>query len=160
MNMNIEGLNGDNRFLHFSLGEEYFAIPLLTVREVIGVPDVTPIPYMPAYFLGMMNLRGQVISVIDLRMRLGIKPKKEGAEQAVVILDLQGISVGVVVDAVNHVLSVEEGMMSGPPDVEGGKSSTYVRGVIKQNEKLSLWIDMSDLLKVEDLKKARMAKAA
>ncbi len=76
----------ENRFLCFSLGNEHYAIPLLTVKEVIAPPETTPVPQTPAYFKGIMNLRGQVISVIDLRTKLGIKPL-QSAENAVIICD-------------------------------------------------------------------------
>lgn len=87
------------RYLTFRLAQEFFAIPLLQVKEVIAMPEVTPVPQTPPHFIGIMNLRGQVITVLDLRLKLGIKPQK-GAETAVVIRDLADVSVGVVVDSV------------------------------------------------------------
>src|SRR5688500_4394511 len=100
-------MNSSNRYICFSLGDENFAIPLLAVREVIGVPEVTPIPQTPAYFLGIMNLRGLVISVMDLRTKLGIKPKG-GTEETVMILDLGNFNLGVLVDQVTQVVEVDE----------------------------------------------------
>ena len=73
---NASALAGQ-RYLSFSLGSEDYAIPLLSVKEVIAVPEITPIPFTPSHFLGIMNLRGQVISIIDLRSKLGIKTKRE-----------------------------------------------------------------------------------
>ena len=96
-----------SRFLSFSLGAEEFAIPLLAVREVIAVPDLTPVPFTPAHVLGIMNLRGQVISVLDLRKKLEINPR-ENAEIAVIICDLGSLSLGILVDAVNSVLAPKE----------------------------------------------------
>jgi purine-binding chemotaxis protein CheW len=86
-----------NRYLSFSLGTEEYAIPLLAVKEVIAMPEFTSVPYTPSHFLGIMNLRGQVISVMDLRKKLGIKPGST-AETAVIICDLSPLCIGVVVD--------------------------------------------------------------
>ena len=91
MSSNTKGKTGGERFLCFSLGAEEYAIPLLVVREVIAMPEYTPVPYTPPYFLGIMNLRGQVISVMDLRQKLGLKPRSD-AETTVIICDLNGIS--------------------------------------------------------------------
>lgn len=95
-----------NRYLNFSLGEEEFAIPLLSVKEVIAVPETTPIPHTPPHFLGIMNLRGQVISVIDLRKKFSINTKNT-EETSVIILDLKNHFLGVVVDSVTSVLAIK-----------------------------------------------------
>ena len=86
MSMDTNHKSGMNkeRFLCFSLGVEEYAIPLLEVREVIAMPEYTPVPYTPPYFLGIMNLRGQVISVMDLRQKLGVTARGD-AETTVII---------------------------------------------------------------------------
>ena len=94
------------RYLCFSLGEETFAIPLLSVREVIAVPEITRVPQTPAHFMGIMNLRGQVISILDLRTKMGIKVQKT-SETPVIICDLSPLCVGVVVDSIQAVLNAE-----------------------------------------------------
>src|SRR5689334_6329228 len=90
--------NSDLRYLAFSLCKEQYAIPLLQVKEVIGLTDTTPVPYMPNYFKGIMNLRGQIISVIDLRLKFRMTNVETGKQTAVVILDLGPLSIGIVVD--------------------------------------------------------------
>ena len=106
-----------DRYLSFNLGVEEYAVPLLAVREVIAMPEYTPVPYTPPYFLGIMNLRGQVISIMDLRQKLGVKPLQQ-AETTVIICDLGGASIGVVVDSVNTVLSPKaEEICISPPRV-------------------------------------------
>jgi purine-binding chemotaxis protein CheW len=97
----LKQINGDvNRFIEFSLGGEDYAIPLLMVREVISVPDTTPIPKAPVHFLGIMNLRGQVISIVDLRKKLKVDSRKD-KEEAVIIVDIGSMNIGVVVDSIN-----------------------------------------------------------
>jgi purine-binding chemotaxis protein CheW len=137
------------RYLSFSLGNEEYAIPLLSVREVIAMPEVTPIPYTPSYFLGIMNLRGQVISIMDLRSKLGIKAGA-AAETSVIICDLNSLSIGVVVDSINCVLSPTEGEVSPKPELQSSKSSDFITGVYRKDKKLVLFLDVAKTLSVED----------
>lgn len=144
------------RFLAFSLGQEEFAIPLLAVKEVIAMPDFTPIPQTPSHFLGIVNLRGQVISVIDLRTKFGIKADTT-AESAVIICDLHPICIGVVVNAVNSVLSLAEEDINPRPEIESTKKTDHITGVTKQGSKLVLLIDIAKSLDVADLAAMKQA---
>ena len=151
------------RYLCFDLGSREFAIPLLSAKEVIGVPDVTAVPQSPAHFLGIMNLRGNVISVMDLRVKLGVKPNATGAnENTVIILDLGDYNLGVVVDRVNSVQTVDKEHVSDPPVVETATKSEYITGVFRKEEKLILMLDISRALSVEDRSviKPKSVKAA
>lgn len=130
-----------NRFLAFSLNQEEYAIPLLTVKEVIAMPEVTPTPHSPPYFLGMMNLRGQVISVVDLRLKFGMKPL-DSDEKSVVILDLGDTSIGVVVNSVNSVLSPKGDELTDPPEIESTKNSHFITGVYRNDKQLVLILDI------------------
>jgi purine-binding chemotaxis protein CheW len=137
------------RFLSFSLGTEEYAVPLLAVREVIALPEYTPVPYTPSYFLGIMNLRGQVISIMDLRQKLGIKPGVD-TETAVIICDLNGASIGVVVDSVNTVLNPETADLSEKPEIQSNRPTDYITGVYRKDKKLILFLDLSRSLSLED----------
>jgi len=137
------------RYLRFSLGEEEFAIPLLRVREVIAVPDVTPIPQSPNYFLGVINLRGQVITVVDLRTKLGIKPLNS-SEMAVVICDLGSISLGVVVDSINSVVTPRAEDISERPELKNQKASEYITSVYRHEKGMVLLLDITRLFSFED----------
>jgi purine-binding chemotaxis protein CheW len=138
-----------NRYLSFSLGVEEYAIPLLAVREVIAMPEYTPVPYTQPYFLGIMNLRGQVISVMDLRGKLGIKPKAD-AETAVIICDLNGMAIGVVVDSVNSVLNPHPDEVSDKPEIQSNRPTDYITGVYRKENALVLFLDIAKSLSVED----------
>lgn len=137
------------RFLSFSLGSEEYAVPLLAVREVIALPEFTPVPYTPTYFLGIMNLRGQVISIMDLRQKLGIKPGVN-TETAVIICDLNGASIGVVVDSVNTVLNPDSADVSDKPEIQSNRPTDYITGVYRKDKKLILFLDLSRSLSLED----------
>jgi len=138
------------RYLVFALGAENFAIPLLKVREVIAMPEVTPIPQTPAHFLGIMNLRGQVISIVDLRNKLKIKPKEKNSESAVIICDLGALSIGVVVDEVTSVFNIDSKDFQKRPQIESNMKTTYIEGVCQREGKLILLLNISEVLDVND----------
>lgn len=135
-----------NRYLEFNLGDERFAIPLLTVKEVIAVPETTKVPFTPDYYLGVMNLRGQVLSVIDLRRRMGITPKAGSTETAVIITDLGFTHLGVVVDSINRVLAVEGNDFAPPPEIEKNGKTDFVTGCYKSDKHLVLFLDVNKIL--------------
>ena len=139
-----------SRYLSFSLGLEEYAVPLLSVKEVIAIPEITPIPSAPAHFLGVMNLRGQVISIIDLRLKLGIK-LTAGSETAVIICNLETLVIGMVVDSINSVLTPKPEQISTQPEIQNNRKIHYVIGIYQTDKKLILIIDVIKALNLEDI---------
>lgn len=140
------------RYLCFGLGAEEFAVPLLTVREVVAMPETTAMPFMPSYFVGIMNLRGMVISVVDLRSKMQIKPKAD-SENAVVIVEDGGLTVGVVVDSVNSVLNVTEKDFAPnlTDDAAPKGKQSFVTGVCRKEDRLILLLDIVKSLTGDDM---------
>ena len=138
-----------DRYLSFSLGSEGYGIPLLSVKEVIAVPEITPIPFTPAHFLGIMNLRGQVISVIDLRAKLGIKPTAT-SETAVIICNMESLCLGVVVDSINSVIAPTPQEVSERPNVQSSKNTDFITSVYRKDKELILLLDIAKALDFED----------
>lgn len=145
-----------NRYLEFHLGNESYAVELLTVKEVITIPELTPIPKAPTYVSGIMNLRGQVITVIDLRKKLGIIPSKDNSQCGVIIFDLKDRSLGVMVDSIHKVLTINADHIKAIPDGDGTNSDYYL-GVLQHESKLTMWFDPFVLL---DNKSIEMKKVA
>jgi purine-binding chemotaxis protein CheW len=146
-----------SRFIEFSLGKQDYAIPLLMVREVISVPDTTPIPKSPSHFLGIMNLRGQVISVVDLRKKLKIEARKD-LEEAVIIVDIGGMNIGVVVDSINKVLAFSSDEVSEMPDVENQVNTHFIFGVYKKENSLTVLLDIAKVLDLKDMEAISVSK--
>ncbi len=134
-----------DRYLCFSLGAERFAIPLLQVREVIAPPATTPVPQAPAYCVGYMNLRGEIITVLDLRKKFGIKGA-DGPELSVVICRLGNAYVGLTVDSINLVLSPAAADISAKPEGAGGKLAESITGVYREAQGLVLFLDLAAAL--------------
>lgn len=139
------------RFLEFSLGAEDYAIPLLSVREVISVPETTPIPKAPSHFLGIMNLRGQVISVVDMRTKLKIKGRENNAEESVIIVDLDGMNLGIVVDSINKVLAFSLKEINEVPEIETQVNAEYIYGVYRKEDSLTVLLNVAKVLDIKDV---------
>jgi purine-binding chemotaxis protein CheW len=148
-----------DRYLAFSLSQEQYAIPLLQVKEVIGMIPTTSIPQMPAYFKGILNLRGVIISVVDLRSKLQLPKVDPGPETSIIILDLSPLCIGVIVDSVNSVLALTGEELSPPPDIQSNDEA-YVTGVAKKDNRLTLLLDIGSLLSVEDIKALKVQAEA
>jgi purine-binding chemotaxis protein CheW len=146
----------NHSFLRFSLANELFAMPLLLVREVIAYPEITEIPNTPKHFLGIMNLRGQIISIIDLRDKLHIK-NDFTPETTVIICDLVSCTIGIVVDSVDSVLNIQQSEIKQKPDFQGPSATDYITGIVNLDGHLVLLIDISKAL---DLKDKEMASTS
>ena len=158
--MSDEKQSSQGRFLEFTLGGEIYAIPLLLVREVISNPETTGIPQAPSYFEGIMNLRGQIISILDLRKKLKISPAEENKQEAVIILDFQEFRLGVIVDSINKVLKVEGSELKDVPLVQSKLSSEYISAVFERDEGLTIVIDIAKALDVSDIAIIKAKEAA
>ncbi len=145
-----------NKYICFNLGVERYAIPLLTVKEVIRVPELTPIPQTAPHFLGIMNLRGQVISVMDLRKKLTIK-ESGSQETTVMILNFGKNQLGVMVDCVNYVVSISDADISEKPTVSSTQNTDYITGVYRKDSELILILDIAKALSVEELRQIGLA---
>lgn len=155
-NTNVET---SQRYLQFDLGAESYAIPLLNVKEVIPMPETTPLPDCPAYYVGIMNLRGQIISIVDFRKKLKIQPKENLEEEAVIIVEVDGVGIGLVVDSINRVLNVPESQVGEVPEIKFQVNAQYVQGVFKGSDKLTVLLDLENLLNLAEIRGLRQKAA-
>jgi purine-binding chemotaxis protein CheW len=137
------------RYLSFSLGANLYAAPLLGVKEVIALPEIKALPQAPSYFLGVINLRGQIITVIDLQRKLGI-PEDLRNESCVIICDLHPHSVGLLVTAVNQVLNLTSAQIGPRPEGPSVQKQGYITGITKLDDKLVILIDIAACLELAD----------
>lgn len=145
------------RFLEFQLGTEFYVIELLNVREVITPPELTPIPKAPSYVCGLMNLRGVVLTIIDLRKKLAITPMSNQQESAVIIIDLDGRLIGAWVDNICRVIDIKNEFIKNVPDTKNSNLTQYLKGVLQFSDKLALWLDVEKLLNSETIKNIKTA---
>jgi purine-binding chemotaxis protein CheW len=138
------------KYLSFQLSKEEYGIAILKVREIIGMVDVTPLPRTPEYVLGVINLRGRIIPVIDLRLKFGMEAKPVTSETCVVVVDVGGdgetaLRVGCVVDSVSEVVSVSAQQCEPPPRC-GGVSVGMVAGLAKLKERVLILLDIDGIV--------------
>ncbi|OYP39134.1 chemotaxis protein CheW [Rhodopirellula sp. MGV] len=138
-----------NQFLTFTLQDEEFGIEILRVQEIKGLSRITPIPNMPYYIRGVMNLRGTVVPIIDLRAKFAM-PKVDYNQFTVIIVVTIGDKViGLVVDAVSDVLNVAEENIESAPDLGGQADTAFMTGIAKSGERLITLLNMDDLIGAE-----------
>ncbi|WP_283132568.1 chemotaxis protein CheW [Enterovibrio norvegicus] len=138
--------------LIFSLADEQYGIPLSSVKEVIGLVKVTPIPHVPPFFKGLINLRGRIISVIDLRLKLGLEETEyEAKRTSIVISDVNALTIGSIVDDVNEVIGFDEEQIERELEISHSIKRDYIAGVAKAKDNLVLLLDINKVLDPDDL---------
>lgn len=136
----------------FKIGEEEFGVDILRVQEIIRLMPITKVPNAPPFVEGVINLRGKVIPVIDMRKRFGLTAADHNSHTRIKVMDLGEQTVGFVVDAVCEVLRIESSTVEPPPDVVAGVGSEYLRGVGKLENRLLILLDLDKLLSDNDMR--------
>ncbi|MFW7381552.1 MAG: chemotaxis protein CheW [Oligoflexus sp.] len=139
------------KYLCFSLGQEEYALPLLQVKEVIEIPEVSPVPRTPHYYRGIMNLRGLVISIIDLQLKLLKKEITVSPKTAVIILDFQEFYLGIMVNSINRVIDLDDTDIQARPKMESIDSLDYIKGVSQCEKSMILILDVYKALSIDDI---------
>jgi len=145
------------QYLTVNLAHEEYAIDILAVREIRGWTPVTRIPQAPHYVLGVLNLRGTIVPVLDLRLRFGLAREEYSATTVTVIITVAGRHFGVVVDAVSDVLDVQPTDVRPVPDMGTTVDTEYLKGLTSVAERMVLLLDVDKLLQPQD---AQMLEAA
>src|SRR6056297_288944 len=138
------------RFLTFKLGEESFGIEIKYVTEIVGIQPITQIPEVPKYVKGIINLRGKVISVIDVRIKFKKEPVEYDERTCIIVIDIDDISIGLIVDEVSEVATIKDEDIVPPPSYKTGFQNRYIKGVGKSKDGVKLLLDSNKLLTNEE----------
>ncbi len=136
----------------FSIGDEEFGVDILKVQEIIRTMEITKVPRAPEFVEGVINLRGKVIPIIDLRRRFGLSPRSHDKDTRIIVIEINKMIVGFVVDSVSEVLRIPASTVEPPPPVVAGLESDYISGVGKLEDRLLILLDLDMLLSHDDLK--------
>jgi purine-binding chemotaxis protein CheW len=147
-------LGGKERFLEFRLGIEVFAVELLEVKEVVSPLELTKVPNSPPYSLGLLNLRGLVITVIDLAKKLNVPSSPEKESSAIIVLEIEGNWVGVYVDEILQVGHYDKSLLREVPETYQNEVSQHLKQIIQNGEKLILCLNLRQLFLKASKKKA------
>ena len=140
-----------SEWVTFHLGDEKYGINVAMVREVLKNTDIAPVPGAPYYVLGIINLRGNVVTVIDTRTRFALPPHEADDNTRIVIIEREGSVVGMVVDSVSEVATLRASEIEFAPNVGNDESAKYIQGVSNQEDELLILIDLEKLFTIEDL---------
>lgn len=130
----------------FHVGDEEFGVEILEVREINRMMEITRVPHAPDFVEGVINLRGQVIPVVDLRKRFGLQAVERDKSARIVVVELGDRVVGFLVDSVNEVLRVPRNLVEPPPPIVGGIDAAYIEAVVKLEDRLLILLDLRKLL--------------
>ncbi len=139
------------RFLTFTLGKESYGIEIKYVTEIIGIQEITEIPELPDYVKGIINLRGNIIPVMDVRLRFKKEAKAYNDRTCVIVIDIKDISIGLIVDTVSEVLTIPEENIVKPPRINKGSSNRYIKNIGKVGNEVKLLLDCEKLLTEDEL---------
>lgn len=130
------------KFLSFFLGDEEYAIAILKVQEIIGLMPITPVPRMPAHIRGVLNLRGKIVPVINLRLRFGLPAVEDTDETCVIVVQEGGSLTGILVDKVSEVADIESSQIEEVPSLGKDRRNDYLSGLGKNNKSVKMLVDI------------------
>ena len=140
------GTMNEIQLVVFDLASEHYGVDISDVREIMRMQNITKVPGAMSYVEGVINLRGKVLPVLDLRKRLGLKVAEQTEESRIVVVDIADGEVGVIVDAVTEVLRVQNASIDPPSSMVSQGNSDYLRGIAKLTDRLIILLDLNKLL--------------
>ena len=138
------------QLVSFKIGSEEFGVDILNVQEINRMITITKVPNSPEFIEGIINLRGRVLPVIHLRVRLGLPKKDFDKDTRIIVVDIDGKTVGFLVDAVSEVLRIPQNITEAPPEIVAGINSKYITAVGKLEDRLLILLDLNKLLVDEE----------
>ena len=162
---NDAGKNLAGRYLTFQLGQESYGIAVMRVREIIRMTEITSVPQLPAHIKGVINLRGKVISILDLRCRFELSRIEDTERTCIVVVQVRSSRgghalTGLIVDAVEEVVQVAAGEIENPPDFGGGLRADYIFGMARIKNRVKTLLDIDRVVSAEALQLNPAAVAA
>jgi len=136
----------DHQLVTFKLGDEEFGMDILRVQEIIRMVEITLVPKMPHYMEGVINLRGKVIPVVNLRARFNKPPGEHSNNTRIVVVNMRDTTVGLLVDSVSEVLRLSEDVIEPPPPImDGGMDTEYIKAVGRLEDRLLILLDLEKI---------------
>lgn len=137
------------KFLTFLIGKETYGFEIKYVTEIIGIQTITEVPELPEYIKGIINLRGKIIPVMDVRLRFKKEFREYNDRTCVIVIDTKDISIGIIVDSVSEVITIDEADIVPPPDINKA-TNRFIKGIGKVGNDVKLILDCDKLLNDED----------
>ena len=138
------------QWVTFKLGDEAYGIDVMRVQEVLRMTDIAPVPGAPDYVLGIINLRGNVVTVLDTRKRFGLPQAEPTEATRIVIIEANSLTVGILVDSVAEVVNLRASQIETTPSVGNDESARYIQGVFSDNDEILILVDVNKLLSTDE----------
>ncbi|KKL28772.1 hypothetical protein LCGC14_2371790 [marine sediment metagenome] len=139
-------LDKEGKYLTFALGPEEYGLEILKVREIIGIMDIAEVPRTPDFVKGVINLRGKVIPVIDLRLKFQMETIEQTEETCIIVVDVDGVEMGIIVDKVSEVLDIAGEEIEEPPSFGANVDTDFILGMGKAQERVTILLDIGKVL--------------
>jgi len=146
--------DGHLELISFRIADQEFCLDIMAVREIRGWAPATPLPHSPAYVRGVINLRGAVLPILDLKARLGLGPCEPSARSVIIVVHIGARLVGLLVDAVSEILAADMSAVQPTPNVGCDTVGRFVRGIIAQEDRMISWIALDDIMPSDDIAEA------
>lgn len=138
-------VQGARELIAFRIGDQEFCVNIMSVREIRGWTDATPLPHSPPYVMGVINLRGVVVPIVDLSSRLGMKPATPSARNVIIVAQVRSEVVGLLVEAVSDVLTVQDEQIQPTPEISSDLEKQYARGILAIDKRMICLIELGAL---------------
>jgi purine-binding chemotaxis protein CheW len=139
------------KFLTFNLGKEEYGIEIPKIREIIGLMEITTVPQTPDYMKGVINLRGKVIPVIDLRLKFSMPEVEYTQETCIIVVEVGSAQAGIIVDSVSEVMDFKRGEIEETPNIGQGIDTNFINGLSEKNGKIIILLNIEKVLSFEEL---------
>ena len=143
------------KYLTFGVADEEYGLEILKVREIIRIMDITSVPHTPQYVKGVINLRGKVIPVVDLRMKVGMPEAERTDQTCIIVVEVDSVEMGIVVDSVSEVLNIAEEDIADAPSFGDQVNTDFILGMGKAAGNVTILLDISKLLSQSDITEIR-----
>ncbi len=154
--------NTEGKYLTFSLVGEEYGVGILKIKEIIGMIPITPVPKTPDYVKGVINLRGKVIPIIDLRLRFGMEPMEYTERTCIIVVEITGemrtVLIGIVVDSVSEVLNIKSEDIEETPAFGTAMDTDYILGMAKMDGGVKILLDIDKVLNAQEIKLLEKAR--
>lgn len=146
-----------DKYLIFSIGKEFYGIDIKYVIEIIGIEPITEVPDLPNYVKGVINLRGKIIPVMDVRLKFKKEEKDYDDRTCIIVVEIGSISIGLIIDRVVEVANIDENNIAPPPKINKSKSNDnkYIKGIGKVGNEVRLLIDTRKLLEEDEIEELK-----
>jgi len=138
------------QLVSFRLAQEEYGIEITKVQEIILMGEITRVPQTPDYIKGLINLRSTVIPIVDLRLRFGLAQEATSEETRIMVVNVNGKTIGIIVDAVSEVLRIARDQIAPPPPTVAGLGREYLTGLVKLQNRLLILLDIDKILSQEE----------